>query len=177
MLNRLTTLLRHRWLDTAHTRRALPADMAQRLAQRIVASEQRHTGQVRICAESGLPLSYLWRHAWQGEPLHAVLQQRALMLFSKFRIWDTEQNNGVLIYLSLPERHIEVVADRGLSRCVVPAQWQELVARLSAALQAGRFEQGLALALAEVSTLLEQHFPRPSGSQVVNELADSVLRL
>ena len=177
MFRQIKTLLRHRWFDGRHARRALGAEAAQQLTQRVAASEQRHTGQVRICVEAGLPLSYLWRHAWHGEPMHTVLRQRALMLFAKFRIWDTEQNNGVLIYLSLVERRIEVVADRGLSQHVTPAQWQKVVSRLGAALQAGRFEQGLTLALAEVSTLLEQLFPASQGSARVNEIADSVLRM
>ena len=177
MFMQIKTLLRHRWLDGRHTRRAFPAAMAQRLTQRIAASEQRHSGQVRVCVEAGLPLSYLWRYAWHGESLKAVLRQRALMLFSKLRIWDTAQNNGVLIYLSLAERRIEVVADRGLSQHVGAVQWQELVSHLGSALQAGRFEQGLALALAEVSTLLEHHFPVLPGTAHANEIPDSVLRL
>ena len=60
-MNKFTLLLKHLWLDAADTRRAIPPDMVQRLAERVAASEQRHTGQIRICVESSLPASYLWR--------------------------------------------------------------------------------------------------------------------
>ena len=77
----------------------------ERLARRVAASEQRHSGEVRIYVEAGLPLSYLWRDATPRE--------RAVAMFGKLRVWDTEQNNGVLIYLLLAEHAIEIVADRG----------------------------------------------------------------
>ena len=177
MLNRLKTLFHHRWLDAAHTRRVLNPTTVQRLAQRVSASEQRHTGEVRICVEASLPMSYLWRHTWHGQSMRAVVRQRALSLFGKLQVWDTEHNNGVLIYLLLAERSIEVVADRGLNRAVAPEQWQALLGRLASDLQAGRFEQGLTLALDEVSALLVSHFPAPSGASRANELPNAPVLL
>jgi uncharacterized membrane protein len=174
MLKRLFTLFRHRWSDAAASRRALPPPARQRLKQAVAASEQRHSGQVRICVEAGLPMSYLWRHAWQGQALSSVVRQRAVTLFGKLGIWDTEQNNGVLIYLLLAEHAIEVVADRGLSRHVTLAQWRTLVQRLGTELQAHRFEDGLMQALGEVSAMLEQHFPAQSGLARPNEISDAV---
>lgn len=164
MIAKLRRMLRHRWLDEADARRAIPADMAQRLAQRVAASEKRHTGEVRICIEAGLPISYLWRGA--------AARERAVAMFGKLRVWDTEQNNGVLIYLLLAEHAIEIVADRGLNRHVTPAQWQAMVARMSAAFQEGRFEDGLTQALEEVSALLVAHFPLGDGAAQANELPD-----
>lgn len=164
MIAKLRRMLRHRWLDEADARRAVPADMSARLAQRVAASEKRHTGEVRICIEAGLPFSYLWR----GAPA----RERAVAMFGKLRVWDTEQNNGVLIYLLLAEHAIEIVADRGLNRHVAPAQWQAMVARMSAAFQERRFEDGLTQALAEVSALLVEHFPLPDGAAQDNELPD-----
>ena len=93
-LQRLTRLLRHRWAD-GRLRRVLTPEVLQRLGQRVAASERRHTGQIRICAEGGLPLSYLWRGA--------SARERAITQFGKLRVWDTEHNNGVLIYLLLAE--------------------------------------------------------------------------
>lgn len=173
MLSRLKTFFKHRWLDAADARRVLPPDMVQRLLQGVAASERRHTGEVRICVEAGLPLSYLWRHVRGGPSVSTLRHQRAVMLFGKLRIWDTEYNNGVLIYLLLAERAIEVVADRGLSRRVSAQQWQALVAQLGTALQQDRFELGLTQALEEVSALLEQHFPLPAGASRVNELPNA----
>ena len=86
--------------------------------QRVAASEARHSGQIRICVEAGLPFSYLWRHVRRGVPLRQVIRQRAVTMFGKLRVWDTERNNGVLIYLLLAEHAIELVADRGLNAFV-----------------------------------------------------------
>ena len=76
----------------------------------MAASERRHSGEIRVCVEAGLPLSYLWRGA--------TARERAVTMFGKLRVWDTEHNNGVLIYLLLAEHRIEIVADRGLNRHV-----------------------------------------------------------
>ncbi|MES2948243.1 MAG: TPM domain-containing protein [Pseudomonadota bacterium] len=166
MLDRITRLVRHRWMDES-TRIIDPA-MLQRLAQQVSASEQRHTGEVRICVEAGLPNSYLLR----PDPMHTLTRQRALSQFGKLRVWDTEHNNGVLIYLLLAEHSIELVADRGLNRHVAPQAWQEMVQRLGLALHDGRFEEGLTRAVAEVSAVLEQHFPMGAGQSRPNELPD-----
>lgn len=173
MFDRIITLFKHRWFDASDTRKTIPADMAKRLMQRVAASEQRHSGEVRICVEAGLPTSYLWRHLWQKAPLRAVIRQRAVMLFGKLHVWDTEHNSGVLIYLLLAEHAIELVADRGLSQCVTPLEWQAMVKRLGVALHENRFEDGLTQALEEVSALLMQHFPLQDGQVQRNELPDA----
>jgi uncharacterized membrane protein len=160
----LARTLRHRWLDESDTRKAMPPDLMERLARRIAASEKRHTGEVRIYVEAGLPTSYLWRNATPRE--------RAIAVFGKLRVWDTEDNNGVLIYLLLAEHAIEIVADRGLARHVAPEDWQAIVTRLGAALHEGRFEDGLTQALEEVSALLVKHFPAGEGAANLNELPD-----
>ena len=169
-LQRLTRLLRHRWAD-GRLRRVLTPEVLQRLGQRVAASERRHTGQIRICAEGGLPLSYLWRGA--------SARERAITQFGKLRVWDTEHNNGVLIYLLLAEHAIELVADRGVNRLVAPGAWQAMVTRLGGALHEGRFEDGLTKALEEVSAVLVAHFPEsPEASRdEPNQLPDEpVLR-
>ena len=114
--------------------------------------------------EAGLPMSYLWRNA--------TARERAVAIFGKLRVWDTEHNNGVLIYLLLAERAIEIVADRGLSSKVAPHQWQATVRRMSSAFRDGQFEVGLTQALEEVSALLVAHFPLDSGEDNPNELPD-----
>jgi len=164
MMARLQRLLRHRWLDDADTRRALPPATLQRLAQHVADSERRHTGEIRIYVEPGLPTSYLWREATPRE--------RAIAMFAKLGVWDTEQNNGVLIYLLLAEHAIEVVADRGLTRHVSPAQWQAIVGHMSGAFRAGRYEEGLKQAVDEVTALLVKHFPAAPGAANANELPD-----
>lgn len=168
LLQRLTRLLRHRWAD-GRLRRVLTPEVLQRLGQRVAASERRHTGQIRICAEGGLPLSYLWRGA--------SARERAITQFGKLRVWDTEHNNGVLIYLLLAEHAIEIVADRGLAQRVPEATWQTLVQRLGQALRAGQYEDGLTEVLAEVSALLVAHFPANGHAPGSNELPDAPVLL
>lgn len=169
MLNRIKRIFRHRWVDESATQRASAPDMLQRLQQRVAASEQRHSGEVRIYIEAGLPLSYLWTDA----PTRQIARQRALDLFSQLGVWDTAANNGVLIYLLLAEHAIEVVADRGVNGRVHPSVWPTLVTRMSAAFKQAQFEDGLTNALAEVSALLVQHFPLGANEVNPNELPDA----
>ena len=164
MWNKLKRIFKHRWIDESAARRALPPELLQRLTRRVSASERRHTGEVRICVEAGLPLGYLWRGA--------TARERAVMLFGKLRVWDTEHNNGVLIYLLLADHSIELVADLGLNNAVSGAQWKSMVDRLAGALRERRFEDGLTQALEEVSAVLVEHFPLAAGQSRANELPD-----
>ncbi|MBO9516202.1 MAG: TPM domain-containing protein [Variovorax sp.] len=165
LLSRLARLWRHRWVDEADVRRALPAEALDRLSRRVGASERRHSGEIRICIEAGLPMSYLWRDA--------SARERAIMMFSKLRVWDTAHNNGVLIYLLLAEHAIEIVADRGIDARVAGEAWSAMAQRMGAAFRDGRFEDGLTLALEEVSALLVEHFPLADGEADSNELPDA----
>lgn len=163
--SRWRRLLRHRWRDERDALRLLGGAAAlDRLQQRVQASEQRHTGEIRLCIEAGLPLSYLWRDA--------PVRERAIAMFGKLRVWDTEHNNGVLIYLLLAERAIEIVADRGLDRRVPPEAWHGLVGTMADAFRRGDFEAGLMQAIEAVEALLVQHFPLAQGAQRPNELPD-----
>ena len=165
IISRFTRLWRHRWVDEAEVRRALPPDVLERLERRVGASERRHSGEIRICVEAGLPISYLWRDA--------PARERAITLFGKLRVWDTEHNNGVLIYLLLAEHAIEIVADRGIDSRVSDEDWAAMAKRMGAAFREGRFEDGLTQALEEVSALLVEHFPLAEGEPDSNELPDA----
>lgn len=164
-MNRWLRLLKHRWLDESDARRALGSGALERLAARVQASEKRHSGEIRLCVEAGLPLSYLWRGA--------SARERAVTMFGKLRVWDTELNNGVLIYLLLVEHRIEIVADRGVNRHVSQAQWDAIVQQMSAAFAARQYEAGLVAAVDAVTALLEQHFPLAAGQANPNELSDT----
>ncbi|HLL17823.1 MAG TPA: TPM domain-containing protein [Rubrivivax sp.] len=163
-MGRLSRILKHRLLDETDTARLLDAQALSRLEARVAASERQHSGEIRLCVEAGLPLSYLWRNA--------TPRQRAITMFGKLGVWDTEHNNGVLIYLLLAEHAIEIVADRGLTRHVPQAQWDALVAGMRDAFRAKRFEEGLARAIDEVHGLLVHHFPLAAGQSNPNELPD-----
>jgi uncharacterized membrane protein len=173
MFSRFLTLFKHRWLDASDSHRALPTDMLNRIKSRVAASENRHSGEIRICVEAGLPTSYLWRHFWHKVTMKTIMRERAVMMFSKLHIWDTAQNNGVLIYLLLAERDIELVADRGINQYVDQAEWKAIVKRLSVALNDNRFEDGLTQALEEVSAIMMRHFELKAGEQNPNELPNS----
>lgn len=165
LLTKIHRVLRHRWRDQADAERAIPPGMQKRLMHRVSASERRHTGEIRICVEAGLPLSYLWRGA--------TARERAVTLFGKLGVWDTEHNNGVLVYLLLADQAIELVADRGLNQHITPVQWTAMLARMRAPFREGRFEDGLTQALEEVSAVLAAHFPLAPDAQRPNELPDS----
>jgi len=85
-------------------------------------------------------------------------------------VWDTEANNGVLIYLLLAEHAIEIVADRGLARHVPAEHWQTIVAGMRQAFRAGRYEEGLNTAIDAVDAMLARHFPLTPGQPNPNEL-------
>jgi uncharacterized membrane protein len=168
-IKKLKSLLKHLWFDASDAQRVITPDVLLRLSQRVAASEHRHSGQIRVCVEAALPMSYLWRLG-SSVTLAQLIRQRAVMLFSKLHIWDTERNNGVLIYLQLAERAIEIVADRGLSQHISPQEWQAMTQRMGAAFASKRFEDGLTQALEEVSALLVIHFPATAGEQRLDEI-------
>jgi len=171
MWTRLIRIFKHRWQSDDAPQRAVPPALLDKLAAQVAHSEAGHSGEIRIYVEAGLPLSYLWQPASMAQITH----ERALAMFGKMRVWDTAHNNGVLIYLLLAERRIEIVADRGLNERVAPDTWPRLVASMSAAFKAGDFEGGLTRAVQEVSALLQQHFALQSGQSNPNELPDTPL--
>ncbi|WP_018991486.1 TPM domain-containing protein [Aromatoleum toluclasticum] len=172
-MSALARLARHLWLDAGDARRAVGPDALQRLESRVRDSERQHTGEICLCVEASLPLTYLWRHL-KGAPIAAVVRERAVTLFGKLRVWDTELNNGVLIYLQLAEHRIEIVADRAVARTVSDADWQRMIADVMPEFQAGRHEEGLGRAIDAVSAALRSGFPAPDtgdeGAARANQL-------
>ncbi len=165
---RLARILRHRWWDERDAARALPEAALQRIEAQVAASEHHHSGEIRVCVEAGLPLSYLW------QDLSA--RDRAITMFGKLRVWDTAANNGVLVYLLLAEHAIEIVADRGLNDHVDSAQWRSLITPMREAFRQGRFEAGLAAAVAAIDALLLSHHPLAAGQRNPNELPNRPLK-
>ena len=147
----------HWIVNRAFPRRALDAIEAA-----IAASEKTHDGELRFAVEAGLHPLPLWR----GQ----TPRQRAEEVFAALRVWDTEHNSGVLIYVQLVDRRIEIVADRGISAKVAQSDWEASCRRMEEAFRAGRFEQGALTAVAEITALLARHFP-PGGANP-NELPD-----
>lgn len=167
-IQRIARLLRHRWAE-GRMHSALPDALLDRLERRVTASEQRHTGEIRICVEAGLPLGYILRDA--------SARERAVTLFGKLRVWDTEDNNGVLIYLLLADHAIEIIADRGLTRTIPSNTWATLAQEMGTAFHEGRYEEGLGHVLAHVSALLCEHFPADPDNPPQSSLPDAPVRL
>jgi uncharacterized membrane protein len=135
-----------------------------RIREAIAASEAAHSGEIRFAVEATMPWSYLRRDA--------PVRERALMIFSKLRVWDTALNNGVLIYIELADHQIEIVADRGIGPRVEPEEWSAIAAAMRDRFRAGEFEAGAIAGVQAVGALLARHFPLADGERNPDELPD-----
>lgn len=133
------------------------------IEQAIQCSEQQHSAELRFVVENTLALSKVWRGMTAG--------QRALDLFSALRVWDTEQNSGVLIYLLLADRELHIVADRGIKKYVPQAEWDAIAAGMQKEFQRGDFRHGSLQGIERMTQLLSAHFPPSADDQ--NELPNS----
>lgn len=156
----MTRLLRHLFAPSA--RRLFPEDSLHRIADAIAAGERRHTGEVMFAVEAELPIDQVLRGVQARE--------RALEAFGRLRTWDTEANNGVLIFLLLADHRIEVVADRGLTGKVGAEQWRGVCQRMEERLRAGEAEAAVIAGVEAVSSLLALHFPQDGSMRDEDEL-------
>jgi uncharacterized membrane protein len=153
---------RHVATDSAAVRRAFPPDALVRIEQAISAGERMHRAQLCVAIEGALPAARVMRKLPPRE--------RALEVFGVQRAWDTEENCGVLLYLLLADRDVEIIADRGIHRQVGDAAWQAVCERMESALRTGRFADGVVAGIEEITALLARHFPRTQAGG--NELPD-----
>ena len=151
-------LLEHRWRE----RRIFTPKVLARIEQAIKAGEATHSGQIRFVVEGALDGVPLFRDQRPRE--------RALDIFSHLRIWDTAHNNGVLIYLLLADRDVEIVADRGIDAKVGAEGWENICRAMEADFRTGQFEAGVIKGIEAVSRELAKNFP-PQSPQP-NELPD-----
>ncbi|MBR1125724.1 TPM domain-containing protein [Bradyrhizobium lablabi] len=152
-------LLEHRW----RLKRIFTPAVLARIEAAIKASEATHSGEISFVVEGALDGMPLFRN----QPA----RERALDIFSQLRIWDTEHNNGVLIYLLLADRDFEIVADRGIDAKVGAAGWEKICTEMERDFRAGDFERGVIRGIEAVSHLMAQHFPAQGGDR--NELPDA----
>lgn len=155
-------IMRHLSIGRATVRRVFPARAMDAIENAIRETEARHAGQIRFAVEASLELT----------PLLAgqTAQQRAIEVFSKLRVWDTEHNNGVLIYLLLADRDVEIVADRGIHVRLGKEVWEAICREMEAAFREGQFEAGVLAGIHAVGAHLSRHFPAHSGK--INEMPD-----
>ena len=152
-------LLEHQW----RVRRIFPRRVLAEIEKAIKAGEASHSGQVRFVVEGAL----------DGKPLfrNQSARERALDVFSRLRVWDTAHNNGVLIYLLLADRDVEIIADRGIDGKVGTDGWENICREMEAEFKAGNFERGVIAGIEAVSRQLAAHFPRRGAG--TNELPDA----
>ena len=144
-------MLRHSFTDQRSLRRAFPPAALRAIRDRIGEQEKRHGGELRFAVEASLPSLRLW--------YRQDARSRAVELFGSLRVWDTEHNSGVLIYLLLADKRVEIVADRGINSKVGAAAWEAVCGEMQRSFAAGRFEQGVTLGVTAVSDLLAAHYP------------------
>lgn len=159
--------LRHFIVPHWWAARALPAGLLGNIERAIGESEKRHSGELRFVVEGPLPAAALL--AGQSS------RQRAIDLFAQLRVWDTEANSGVLIYIQLVDRKVEIVADRGIHARVGQGFWDAVCGRLQGEFRAGRFEAGALAAIGEITEALAAHFPPEANNP--NELPDKPVLL
>ena len=151
---------RHAITDRADVARAFPPASLDRVERAIGEAEARHAGQIVFAVEPALPVARVL----------ATLppRERALEVFGLLRVWDTEHNNGVLVYVLLADRDVEIVADRGIAARVAPAEWESVCRAMEGAFRAGRFEQGALEGIRAVGGLLARHYPGRGADTLSN---------
>lgn len=159
----LRTLLTPGWVMR---RRFTPAVLAE-IEQAIAQVERQHAGEICFAVEHALDLADLRSGLTPRE--------RALEVFGLMRVWDTEGNNGVLIYVLYADRAVEIVADRGIARRVPQAEWDAICRAVEQDFHGGAFREGSLKAVRAIAELLARHFPQAGGD--ANELPDQPLLL
>lgn len=163
LLNLLKRVCRHLCISPLALKKRFPKAVMQRIEQAIADSEQTHFGEIRFAVELNLPLLDILKKK-SG-------QQRAVEVFSQLQVWDTEQNNGVLIYLLLADHDFEILADRGIHQHVGVEGWARISHEMEALFKQEQFEAGVLHGIAQISMLLAQHYPASDSNH--NELPNA----
>jgi hypothetical protein len=160
-------ILRHLLIPAWIAERPFDQRMLRNFEAAIARSEQSHDGELRLAIEGPLPFALILR----GHSARA----RAVEMFSRLRVWDTEHNSGVLIYLQMVDRRVEVIADRGIAAKVDQPRWNAICRSMEQAFARAQFEQGVLSAINEITTLLAANFPAAGANP--NELPDKPVML
>ena len=158
----LKRLLIHTFMPPWRWRLAFPAKLLNEIEIAVKQSERQHRGELRFAVENALAPGWVWRGM--------SARQRATDVFSNLRLWDTEENSGVLIYVLLAEREVDIVADRGIARCVPQVEWDTVAQAMQKAFRTGDFRQGSLEGIERITVLLATHFP--AGEVNPNELSN-----
>lgn len=160
-------VIKHLFVPHWVVRRSFPKSTLAAIERTIATSEKQHGGELRFVVEGGMPPYELWHG-------HSA-RQRAVDLFSRLRVWDTDQNSGILIYVQWVDHAVEILADRGIAARVPQAEWNAVCRSMEAAFKRGDYRGGALAAIDRASQLLALHFPSSGGGH--NELPDRPLML
>lgn len=160
-------IVKHLLATRGQVRRAFPRSTLITIENEIKASETAHVGEIRFAVEGAL----------DGVPLFKgqSARERAIEVFSKLRVWDTQHNNGLLIYVLLADRAVEIVADRGIDAKVSSQEWNKICQQMETAFRQSNFEGGVVSGVQAVTQHLVAHFP--AGGHNGNELPDKPVLL
>ena len=154
-------ILKHLLTTRAAVTRAFPVSALNEIEAAIKASESEHAGEIRFVVEAALDGAPLFRGQSPAD--------RAIEVFARLRVWDTEHNNGLLIYLLLADRAVEIVADRGIHAKVAAGAWRQVCLQMEAAFTRSDYEAGVVAGVQAVTQHLARHFPADTRA---NELPD-----
>lgn len=157
---KLGRLLRHLLITRFSTRRRFPPAVREAIEQAIKDCEARHAGEIRFVVETAFDLPELWHDL--------APRKRALQLFGQLGVWDTAHNNGVLIYVDVADRVVEIIADRGIAARVPQTEWGAVCRQMERHYREGRFREGSIVGILGVGALLGRHFPgkTPGGQEL-----------
>ncbi|HHX4058140.1 TPA: TPM domain-containing protein [Burkholderia contaminans] len=147
----LKRILRHLFMTHWRVRAAFTKRSLLAIEAAVTASHQAHVGQVRFAVEGALHIAALIRETSPRE--------RAIDVFSELRVWDTEHNNGILIYVLLADRAVEIIADRGIHAKVESSEWEAICHGMEAAFRQHAYQSGVLQGIEQVTELLKKHFP------------------
>ena len=153
----------HAFMPPWRWRVAFPASLLGEIEMAVHQSECLHRGELRFAVENALAPAWVWRGM--------SARQRATEVFSNLRVWDTEENSGVLIYLLLADREVHLVADRGIAKLVPQAEWDTIAEAMQKEFHRGDFRRGALEGIERITKIITAHFP--SGPVNPNELSDT----
>lgn len=156
-------LFRHTFSWPGVVRQYFPKDSMRAIENAIAVSEKTHFGEIFFVVESHLDIFDIFR----GKSA----KKRAIEVFSQFHVWDTAQNNGVLIYLLLADHDFEILSDRGIHAHVGSEGWEKISHEMERHFKKGDFELGVLHGISKISEHLNTHFP--SHNDNVNELSNA----
>ncbi|NOS75254.1 MAG: hypothetical protein HOP36_12125 [Methyloglobulus sp.] len=157
---KLLRWLKHAFMPPWCWHLSFPSDVLDAIEKAVKHSESQHSGELRFAIENALSPGWVWHGM--------TARHRATEIFSNLRVWDTEENSGVLIYIQLADHEVHILADRGISKCVAQSEWDRIAQLMRHEFQQSRFREGSLQGIQEITRLLSKHFP--AHSENTNEL-------